>query len=124
VIFLGDMYDGITHRRYKRLQRTTWTPGEYESLQSRWKWIFDSDVPFYNVSGNHDVGFNIPFGQDELVETYKRNFGDVNYLFTIGDVDFIVIAATALHPGWTHKPFYEETENFLEKMKQLGTLLY
>uniref|UniRef100_A0A6B2L8B2 Uncharacterized protein n=1 Tax=Arcella intermedia TaxID=1963864 RepID=A0A6B2L8B2_9EUKA len=113
VVVLGDMFDGVTNYLYSKHLRTTWTEEEYQSLEERWKWIFQTDVPFYNVSGNHDVGFNIPFGQDKLVQRYRKTFGALNHHFEIGGVEFVVIAATAVYKHWANGDFYQETDNFI-----------
>lgn len=83
-IFLGDLFDGVTqimytkaHRYFSHVlwltSRTTWTPEQYDSLKSRWDWIFPKkENQRIYLSGNHDIGWNIKDGGAELVETYRR----------------------------------------------------
>lgn len=71
-----------------------------ESL-SRFKHIFDlgkqgktKDIPVHYIPGNHDIGYaGHLFHKPEVIERYEANFGERNYKFTIGKVDFVVIDA-------------------------------
>lgn len=91
ILFLGDYFDGGPQLSNKEWQ---------ESL-SRFKHIFDlgkqgktKDIPVHYIPGNHDIGYaGHLFHKPEVIERYEANFGERNYKFTIGKVDFVVIDA-------------------------------
>ena len=48
------------------------------------------EIPFYNVSGNHDENYDSPDDRYAL-ETFKRHFGPNYYSFDYGKVHFIIL---------------------------------
>eukprot|EP01125_Pyxidicula_operculata_P009663 TRINITY_DN3169_c0_g1_i3.p1 TRINITY_DN3169_c0_g1~~TRINITY_DN3169_c0_g1_i3.p1 ORF type:complete len:416 (-),score=18.83 TRINITY_DN3169_c0_g1_i3:106-1353(-) len=118
VIFLGDLFDGVTNSLFFEFSRTTWTSAEYEHMNKRWKWVFpeSNGTKQYFVSGNHDIGWRLPYGQKELIEVYRRNFGELNYKFELNGVEFIVIASTAASDGSSITSLVEETQNFIKSV--------
>ncbi|XP_057535708.1 uncharacterized protein C630.12 [Amaranthus tricolor] len=94
ILFLGDYFDGGPQLSNKEWQ---------ESL-SRFKHIFDvgkrartKNLPIYYIPGNHDIGYaGHIFHKPEVLERYEGTFGERNYRFTIGKVDFVVIDAQTI----------------------------
>lgn len=94
VVFLGDLFDGVTNYMHQRFHRTEFTDPEYLKLKKRWDWVFpvatdeaglkgrkekeeekvrESKLEVLNLAGNHDIGFNIPpEEQRRLVDLFKK----------------------------------------------------
>lgn len=81
VIVTGDLvhktFDSAQINEYKRIAK-----------------MLDSDIPLYNVPGNHDVG-NVPSPQD--VAAYSKEFGPDHYSFRYGNMLGIVLNSNYLH---------------------------
>jgi hypothetical protein len=68
-------------------------------LLDRWNWVFASYSEtagpswVFNVSGNHDIGFEIdkllPGTQEHLIGLFEKNFGELNYAIKIGEVEWV-----------------------------------
>ncbi|XP_008783507.3 uncharacterized protein C630.12 [Phoenix dactylifera] len=94
VVFLGDQFDGGPF-----LSDQEWR----ESL-SRFRHIYGlnekgiySDIPFYYLSGNHDIGYTALHSRHpEVISRYEKEFGGRNYHFSAGKVDFVVVDAQTL----------------------------
>jgi len=72
-------------------------------MMNRWNWIFKSISAeagprwLFNVSGNHDIGWNIPpLRQVDLVYAYEQHFGELNYMVRVGNYSFIGSSPTGL----------------------------
>lgn len=81
VIVTGD----LVHKTFDAAQI-----GEYKRIAK----MLDSDIPLYNVPGNHDVG-NVPSPQD--ITTYNKQFGADYYSFHYGNMLGIVLNSNYLH---------------------------
>lgn len=94
VLFLGDYFDGGPI-----LSNEEWQ----ESL-SRFKHIFylnthgrNKNVKVYYLPGNHDIGYaSLHSRKPEVVRRYEKVFGERNYQFVAGKVQFIAIDAQSI----------------------------
>ncbi|XP_072981002.1 uncharacterized protein C630.12 isoform X1 [Typha angustifolia] len=97
IIFLGDHFDGGPYL----------SDEEWQESLSRFKHIFglydhkrSAGIPIYYLSGNHDIGYGAFHSQHpEVINRYEKEFGDRNYRFSFGKVDFIVVDAQTLDAG-------------------------
>jgi len=54
---------------------------EFEHRVSRYRWIYKNvNVPFYNITGNHDIGYGGGISQHDL-DRFEAAFGKVNTRF-------------------------------------------
>ncbi|KAG1342552.1 hypothetical protein COCNU_05G007810 [Cocos nucifera] len=82
VVFLGDHFDGGPFL----------SDQEWQESLSRFRHIFglhekgiSSDIPFYYLSGNHDIGYTALHSRHpEVISRYEKEFGARNYLFSAG----------------------------------------
>lgn len=73
-------------------------------------------IPWYNVHGNHDMNFQ---AADDFhsADTYKRVYGPTDYLFTYGDVHFIVLDNVEKRSGTSyHGELGAERIEFLQNI--------
>lgn len=128
VFFLGDLFDGA-----KIL-----TDDEYIQEFKRFNWVFAKTrkMKVYNVSGNHDIGYRLPFVQPKLIRKFRRygqslyfysfmslysHFGELNYKVKLDAFTFVVISSLTLQPFETDLDAYTQTKNFLASIKAEGT---
>ncbi|KAL4180642.1 hypothetical protein AMTRI_Chr12g266890 [Amborella trichopoda] len=113
LIFLGDHFDGGPHLS----DEDRWQ----ESL-SRFRKIFDviqrgrkSDIPVHYLSGNHDIGYGaLHFYKPEVINRYDQEFGERNYRFNVGEVEFVAVDAQTLdgsQGNWSLAPW-----NFIKNL--------
>ncbi|OVA05817.1 Phosphoesterase domain [Macleaya cordata] len=113
VLFLGDFFDGGP-----QLSDEEWQ----ESL-SRFRHIFDlnhrgrySDIPVYNIPGNHDNGYAAVLSHNpKVIDRYEKEFGARDYRFTVGEVEFIAIDSQTLD-GLEHGTLTSTTWNFVKNV--------
>ncbi|XP_042436828.1 uncharacterized protein C630.12-like isoform X1 [Zingiber officinale] len=93
VIFLGDLFDG----------GSSLSDEEWKESLNRFEHIFtlsEKDgfqIPIYYVPGNRDIGFASFHSQyPKVIKRYEDQFGERNYQFSVGNVDFIVVDAQIL----------------------------
>ncbi|KAJ7543628.1 hypothetical protein O6H91_09G045800 [Diphasiastrum complanatum] len=97
IIFLGDLFDGGPYL----------SDGEWEDSLSRFNHVFDQSerglksrsrkIPTYILPGNHDLGYvQVEIQKPEVMQRYKRIFGETDHKVTIGMVDFVFVDAQAL----------------------------
>ncbi|XP_010278409.1 PREDICTED: uncharacterized protein C630.12 [Nelumbo nucifera] len=94
ILFLGDYFDG----------GHLLSDEEWQESLSRFKHIFNLNrhrrnlnVPAYYISGNHDIGYTgFHSHHPEVINRYEKEFGERNYRFTAGKVDFISVDAQTL----------------------------
>jgi hypothetical protein len=113
VVFAGDMLDGA---RYI-------PPAAYENSLLRFDWIFErvapltsASLPFYNLSGNHDVGWgmwNRP-QQPLFAQRYEQRFGALNAVHRIGAFEWVFVSAcTSTLPPSSDARLHNATIAFL-----------
>jgi hypothetical protein len=129
IVFQGDLMDS---GRFQNDETWQW---EYD----RYKYVFKQhdNIPTFNVSGNHDIGFGDR--SDNVVKRFKKHFGkDLNYEFNIENVRFAVINSLYLefinfipfendaNEMGDMKKYQAETWSFLEKIakKKKPTVLF
>eukprot|EP01018_Ginkgo_biloba_P026971 Gb_02303 [translate_table: standard] len=97
IIFLGDEFDGGPYL----------SDEEWQESLNRFYHVFDqtqrgsklrlTDIRVHYLSGNHDIGYaGLHSQKPEVVERYKKVFGETNYRLRIGKVEFIVVDAQTL----------------------------
>ncbi|KAG6478692.1 hypothetical protein ZIOFF_062136 [Zingiber officinale] len=122
VIFLGDLFDG----------GSSLSDEEWKESLNRFEHIFtlsEKDgfqIPIYYVPGNRDIGFASFHSQyPKVIRRYEDQFGERNYQFSVGNVDFIVVDAQILDGSMIiiidHKPqVYEASvEEKIEETRAL-----
>ncbi|XP_078444568.1 calcineurin-like metallo-phosphoesterase superfamily protein isoform X2 [Wolffia australiana] len=113
VLFLGDQFDGGPFLSDK----------EWEDSLSRFKHIFYlkergrySDIKFYYLSGNHDIGYaSLHMHHPEVISRFEKDFGLRNYRFTVQNVDFIAVDAQTLD-GPVQGKFTSSTWEFVHNV--------
>ncbi|CAN0900716.1 Uncharacterized protein C630.12, partial [Linum grandiflorum] len=94
ILFLGDYFDGGPDL----------SDAEWQDSLHRLKHVFDldaksrdSNIPVFFIPGNHDVGYSsINSHKPEVVGRYEKEFGNRNFWFAIGKMEFIVVDAQTL----------------------------
>lgn len=97
IVFLGDYFDGGPYL----------SDNEFNESLARFWHIFDqsqrgakvrfSTIPSYFLSGNHDLGYaGFQAEKPQILERYKRAFGETAHTNKIGAVDFVFVDAQAL----------------------------
>lgn len=125
VFFLGDLFDSG-----KILDTQA-----YQNHMRRFKWIFEPAsispegkrypvsskhynefvIPLYNLTGNHDIGYDIdPRHQGLLVKRYEEHFGPINYEVVIGGVSFVGISAPTLQESTSNAAAHADTVRFMQ----------
>lgn len=118
IVFAGDMFDGA---RYV-------SPDSYAASERRFEWIFERPdglssrtLPFFNLSGNHDVGWG-PWNRDEqpaYVRRFTARFGPLNAVHRIGGFDWVFVSAcTATVPPSSDPALHIETLDFLDTVAE------
>ncbi|KAH9305428.1 hypothetical protein KI387_009832, partial [Taxus chinensis] len=97
IIFLGDLFDGGPYL----------SDEEWQESVERFEHVFDqtqrgsksrlAGIPVHYLSGNHDIGYTGFHSQKpEVIERFKKVYGETNYRLKIGNVEFVVVNAQTL----------------------------
>ncbi|CAN1317330.1 Uncharacterized protein C630.12 [Linum perenne] len=94
ILFLGDYFDGGPDL----------SDAEWQDSLHRLKHVFDldaklrdSNIPVFFIPGNHDVGYSsINSHKPEVLRRYEKEFGNRNFWFAIGKMEFIAVDAQTL----------------------------
>lgn len=115
VIFLGDLFDSAKYL----------SDEEFLQELQRWNWIFgrtrELQAPFINVSGNHDVGYEIGSEKtSSLASRFSQYFGPLNQIFHSGAFQLVVLSSTAACKNLTNTSpqLIGETMLFLQQLSQ------
>ncbi|CAN6447434.1 unnamed protein product [Victoria cruziana] len=115
IIFLGDHFDGGPYL----------TDKEWHDSLMRFKHIFslaggprNYKFDVHYLSGNHDIGYSgFHFLNPKVIDRYEEGFGQRNYHFNIGHVDFVAIDAQTLD-GPTEGKETSRTWNFIKDISK------
>jgi len=91
---------------------------EFLEEYKRWNWVFEKrvsyDLPYYNLSGNHDIGYRLPDIQEKAAKRFIEHFGPLNMKVEVGGFHFIIISSLTLEDDSENvKSLVDETWNFI-----------
>lgn len=91
---------------------------EFSHRVERYKWIFKNvKVPFYNVVGNHDVGYGSDITEAQLTR-FELAFGKINDILIIEDHIIGIVNSMNLDPS----SFEEASTKAWENLEQIRDL--
>ncbi|MBN9299726.1 MAG: calcineurin-like phosphoesterase C-terminal domain-containing protein [Filimonas sp.] len=88
----------------------------FELFEDYKKAVELSDIPFYNVIGNHDMDINAR-SDDKSADTFKQQFGPTYYSFNRGNIHYVTLD-DVFFIGTAKKYIGYITENQLQWLEQ------